>query len=114
VSDTDACTVFMCVQMSLRSLLMEDLSVEPDSKHRRIVVSSAVTGLEDKTLNHPPEFYSKSCPNLLNHRPITSRHGSLPDHLETETVYESFIDNKRRKSSEYNFLLLLFLVTKRQ
>lgn len=90
--------LLMCVQMSLRSLLMEDLSVEPDSKHRRIVVSSA-TGPEGKTLNHPPEFYSKSCPNLLNHQPIKSRHGSLPDHLETETVYESF-DNKRRKSSE--------------
>lgn len=91
--------LLMCVQMSLRSLLMEDLSVEPDSKHRRIVVSSAMTGPEGKTLNHPPEFYSKSCPNLLNHQPITSRHGSLPDRLGTETVYES-IDNKRRKSSE--------------
>jgi hypothetical protein len=85
--------------MSLRSLLMEDLSVEPDSKHRRIVVSYATTGPEGKTLNHPPEFYSKSCPNLLSHQPITRRHGSLPDHLGTETVYESF-DNKRRKSSE--------------
>ena len=88
----------MCVQMSLRSLLMEDLSVEPDSKHRRIVVSSATTGPEGKILNHPPEFYSKSCPNLLNHEPVKSRHGSLPDRLGTETVYE-FID-KRRKSSE--------------
>lgn len=85
--------------MSLRSLLMEDLSVEPDSKHRRIVVSSATMGPEGKTLNQPPEFYSKSCPNLLNHQPIKSRHGSLPDRLGTETVYE-FIDNKRRKSSE--------------
>lgn len=86
--------------MSLRSLLMEDLSVEPDSKHRRIVVSSAATGQEGKTLNHPQEFYSKSCPNLLNHQPIKSRHGSLPDLLETESVYESFIDTKRRKSGE--------------
>ena len=86
--------------MSLRSLLMEDLSVEPDSKHRRIVVSSAAAGPEGKIFNHPPEFYSKSCSNLLNHQPITSRHGSLPDHLETETVYESFSDTKRRKSSE--------------
>jgi hypothetical protein len=48
--------------MSLRALRMEDLSVGPDHKHRRIVVSSAATGEEGKTLNnHPPELYSKSC-----------------------------------------------------
>jgi hypothetical protein len=79
---------------------MEYLSVEPNSKHRRIVVSSAATEQEGKTLNHPPEFYSKSCPNLLNHQLIKHRHGSLPDLLETEAVYESFIDTKRRKSGE--------------
>ncbi|XP_069683777.1 intermembrane lipid transfer protein Vps13D isoform X2 [Periplaneta americana] len=86
------------IQMSLRSLLMEDLSVEPESKHRRLVVSSAAAELEDKLLNRPPEYYSKSCPNLLNHQPINNHHGSLPDHLETETVFGTFGHTRRRKS----------------
>ena len=88
---------------------MEDLSVEPDSKHRRIVVSSAAAEAEDKVLNRPPEFYSKSCPNLLNHEPIKNHYGSLPDHLETETVYGTFSSNKRRKSGE-RVVLGLYLV----
>lgn len=87
--------------MSLRSLLMEDLSVEADSKHRRIVVSSSAKESEVKFLNRSPEFYSKSCPNFLNHRPINNRHGSLPDHLETETVYGAFTNTARSKSGEY-------------
>lgn len=87
--------------MSLRSLLMEDLSVEPDSKHRRIVVSSSATEPEDKFLNRSPEFYSKSCPNFLSHQPINNRHGSLPDHLETETIYGTFTNTTRSKSGEY-------------
>jgi len=94
--------------MSLRSLLMEDLSVEPDSKHRRIVVSSAATEPEDKILNRPPEFYSKSCPNLLNHQPISNHRGSLPDHLETETVYGTFSNTKRRKSGNFQVFILFY------
>lgn len=87
--------------MSLRSLLMEDLSVEPDSKHRRIVVSSSAAESEDRILNRSPGFYSKSCPNFLNHQPINNRHGSLPDRLETETVYGTFISMTRSKSGEH-------------
>jgi hypothetical protein len=91
----------MYVQMSLRSLQMEDLSVEPNHKHRRIVVSSAAIGQEGKTLNNqPPEFCSKSCTNLLNCLPINSNHVSLPEHFETEAGYESFIGTKRRKLAE--------------
>ncbi|PNF41787.1 hypothetical protein B7P43_G02611, partial [Cryptotermes secundus] len=61
-------------------------------------MSSAATEVDDKILNRPPEFYSKSCPNLLNHQPIHSHHSSLPDHLETESVYGTFSNSKRRKS----------------
>ncbi|KAI5737130.1 hypothetical protein M8J76_010314 [Diaphorina citri] len=79
------------IQMSLRSLIMEDLLKEPDSKHRCIVVSN--TSCEPSLPPQPSAFLSTSCPDVSG--PVTTSQtllkpgltNSLPDHLETETVF---------------------------
>lgn len=68
------------VQVSLRSLLMEDLLQSPDSKHRSMVISSS-----PDTQNHRPgtSFSSRSCPNLIGlHVADECMTGSLPENLE--------------------------------
>ncbi|XP_063232383.1 intermembrane lipid transfer protein Vps13D [Bacillus rossius redtenbacheri] len=64
------------IQISLHSLLMEDLLRERDSRHRYIVVS-AVAAPERRA----GAVVSASCPDLACHRPACQLRGSLPDHL---------------------------------
>lgn len=87
--------------MSLHSITMEDLTKDPDSKHRMLMVSH--------TPQMPPKavFVSKSCPDFLTEHPgedlasISSLHfaknnyNSLPGQLNAEvslfvifTVYD--------------------------
>lgn len=69
------------IQVSLRSLLMEDLLRDPESKHRSMVVSSS-----PDTQNGRPGsvFSSHSCPNLIAlQRSEDGPTGSLPDNLES-------------------------------
>ncbi|XP_075234181.1 vacuolar protein sorting 13D [Lycorma delicatula] len=78
------------IQMSLRSLLLEDLLKPPDSKHRCIMTSVSNSAGSGPGISAPiPNFVSKSCPNLsnnLNQTVFIDMHNSLPDHLEAETV----------------------------
>ncbi|KAJ6645642.1 Vacuolar protein sorting-associated protein 13D [Pseudolycoriella hygida] len=68
------------VQVSLRSLLMEDLLQPPDSKHRSMVVSSSP---ETQYLRPGASFSSRSCPNLIGlHLADECVTGSLPENLE--------------------------------
>lgn len=68
------------ILVSLRTLVMEDLLKEPDSKYRYMMVSST-----SKQTWQPSWFVSRSCPNFI---PISTGQldeiprGSLPDHLE--------------------------------
>uniref|UniRef100_A0A8D8VB54 Vacuolar protein sorting-associated protein 13D n=1 Tax=Cacopsylla melanoneura TaxID=428564 RepID=A0A8D8VB54_9HEMI len=102
------------IQMSLRSLIMEDLLREPDSKHRCIVVSNISS--DPPLLAQPPTFLSTSCPDVsapVHVSQITLKPGltnSLPDHLETETVFgathvkKSVLNEKskeRRENTRY-------------
>lgn len=91
------------IEMSLRSLLMEDLLQPPDSKHRFLLVSSNGSDAGRSQYCDVPAFLSKSCPNLsfnssgasnflhenyhLRHH--QHHHGSLPDHLENESAFGS-------------------------
>lgn len=75
------------IQVSLRSLLMEDLSRPPDSKHRCMVQSS----MDANELPHGQCYLSRSCPDLINPGNnyglvLSPSRGSLPDHLETENI----------------------------
>lgn len=88
-------------QMSLRSLLMEDLLQPPDSKHRFLLVSSNGSEASRSQYCDGPAFVSKSCPNLSGNSSGTNNflnenylrrhqhHGSLPDHLENESAFVS-------------------------
>lgn len=77
------------VQVSLRSIFMEDLLQPEDAKQRAMVISSAG--------NDVPIGYScvsRSCPDTLAHpRMKGSSHGSLPDHLEAAKVYGMEVSN---------------------
>lgn len=71
------------VQVSLRSLLMEDLLQLPDSKHRAMVVSSSPDE-DDSRSSMRSDFSSRSCPNLNNvHLQGDCISGSLPENLES-------------------------------
>jgi vacuolar protein sorting-associated protein 13D len=80
------------MQVSLKSLLMEDLLRSVDSKHRIMVISSAQ---DNKGYRIRNSFISNSCPdlvNLLTNSEIAS--GSLPDNLNRKKV--NIFENKNR------------------
>lgn len=103
------------IEMSLRSLLMEDLLQPPDSKHRFLLVSSNGSDTGRNQYCDVPAFVSKSCPNLSgnfnsantfvhdnHHFRRHHHHGSLPDHLENESAFgssKSKVTQRQRKAA---------------
>ncbi|XP_043601959.1 vacuolar protein sorting-associated protein 13D isoform X2 [Bombus pyrosoma] len=81
------------IQVALRSLLMEDLLCPIGSRHRYMMQSSAPT--RAKLL----AGVSKSCPDFAFVQQIRSEfgRGSLPDRLETDTLYGTIPAHWRRK-----------------
>ncbi|XP_045474860.1 vacuolar protein sorting-associated protein 13D isoform X2 [Harmonia axyridis] len=78
------------IQVSLRSIYMEDLLQPQGSRQRAMMISSSGGDL-------PPNAscMSRSCPDITYNQfypaPI---HGSLPDHLETSTIFGMANNNK--------------------
>ncbi|CAG9832775.1 unnamed protein product [Diabrotica balteata] len=72
------------IQISLRSVLMEDLQQPEDSKHRIIVTSSANSDPSSSAASTA----SRSCPDVT-YPPYLRRasHNSLPDHLESNDIF---------------------------
>lgn len=70
------------IQISLKSILMEDLLQKEGSKQRDMVTSSA---MEETPLG--ATCVSRSYPNISHHYHWMPTHGSLPDHLETSKVF---------------------------
>lgn len=71
------------IQVSLRSIFMEDLLQPENTKQRAMVVSSSGNDAPQNSA-----CVSRSCPDVsyLTHFNSPS-HGSLPDHLETARVF---------------------------
>ncbi|XP_065212498.1 intermembrane lipid transfer protein Vps13D isoform X2 [Planococcus citri] len=94
VMQYDKCNQFeTAIQMSLQSLVMEDLQREPNSKYRYMMMSST-----DSSVCQPSvDFISSSCPDLLAFQScdaisnVGKLPSSLPDYLETETVFAGFM-----------------------
>ncbi|XP_033219342.1 vacuolar protein sorting-associated protein 13D isoform X2 [Belonocnema kinseyi] len=81
-------------QVSLRSLLMEDLLCPVGSRHRFMMQSSVPTRAR------LPVGVSKSCPDIAYmQRWRTDCSGSLPDRLETDTLYGAVPAHWRRNAS---------------
>lgn len=71
------------IQVSLRSIFMEDLLQPEDCKQRAMVISSS-----GKNIPAAYSCVSRSCPVDFEHSRVKSAsHGSLPDHLETAKVF---------------------------
>lgn len=80
------------IQVSLRSLLMEDLLRDVESKHRSMVVSSSP---ENQNGRPGSVFSSHSCPNLIAlQRSEDGPTGSLPDNLESGAGFMFLNANK--------------------
>lgn len=73
------------IQVSLRSILMEDLLQDPESKHRAMVISSSPAESDGRgSLRSGSSYASRSCPNLVGvHLLDDCISGSLPENLET-------------------------------
>ncbi|XP_056631377.1 intermembrane lipid transfer protein Vps13D [Diorhabda sublineata] len=73
------------IQISLRSIFMEDLQQPVNSRHRIIVTSTANN---ESTSSHSSA--SRSCPDVM-YPPYLRRasHNSLPDHLETYGIQDN-------------------------
>lgn len=70
------------LQVSLRSVTMEDL-LQPEKTKQRIMVVSSAGG----ELPNSSALVSTSCPDIHGYMPSKSfSNGSLPDHLETSRV----------------------------
>jgi vacuolar protein sorting-associated protein 13D len=82
------------LQISLRSVIMEDLLQPIDSKHR-IMVTSAND--EQQRLQTP--FLSNSCPDLTRQLDISASNfsNSLPDNLNQELGFKQFIKRQNLK-----------------
>lgn len=77
------------LQVSLRTLLMEDLLEDPESKHRAMVVSSSPIE-SNGSLRSSSSYTSRSCPNLVGvHLLDDCLTGSLPENLETLKGFNS-------------------------
>ena len=74
------------MQMALKGLLMEDLLLDENSTHRNLMESSACPPSLRRTAN-PTFNLSSSCPDLLNLRSSLSSAKSLPDRLDSRTVF---------------------------
>lgn len=78
------------LQVSLRSLLMEDLLQPPDSKHRSMLISSSP---ENQQLRPNSAYSSRSCPNLIGpHFLEDGVSGSLPENLESGAGFNIFLN----------------------
>lgn len=79
------------VQVSLRSLLMEDLLQDQDSKHRSMVISSSPSEPEGRgSLRSGNPYTSRSCPNLVGAQLLDDCiSGSLPENLEDTIGFTS-------------------------
>lgn len=89
------------LQVSLRSLLMEDLLQPPDSKHRAMLVSSSP---DSQQLRPNSAYSSRSCPNLIGpHFLDDGLTGSLPERLESGVGFSSYLNpnNARQQSMSW-------------
>lgn len=93
--------------MSLQSLVMEDLQHEPNSKHRFMMVSSVNAAEQQVNV----DFISTSCPDVSASyssdvsSQMSKMPSSLPDYLETETVFGGFVKRPRLYAGTLNINL---------
>ncbi|XP_055691450.1 intermembrane lipid transfer protein Vps13D isoform X2 [Lutzomyia longipalpis] len=84
------------IQVSLRSLLMEDLLQPIDSKNRTMVISSCA---EVQNLRPGSAFSSHSCPNLAGFPGFGADvTGSLPENLEGRAGFAAMVQQTSNKS----------------
>ena len=76
------------IQMALKGLLMEDLLLNEDSAHRNLMVSSACPPSLRRLTNFSSNI-SSSCPDLVSGKVNLSQASSLPDRLDTRTIFGS-------------------------
>lgn len=78
------------LQVSLRSLLMEDLLQSPESKHRSMLISSSP---DNQPFRPNSAYSSRSCPNLIGiHIPDDGVTGSLPENLECGAGFSNYLN----------------------
>ncbi|KAJ8964860.1 hypothetical protein NQ314_004578 [Rhamnusium bicolor] len=70
------------IQVSLRSIFMEDLLQPEGCKQRAMVISLAGGDAPPNT-----SCVSRSCPDVTYHPQLSPSRGSLPDHLETARIF---------------------------
>lgn len=89
------------LQVSLRSLLMEDLLQPPDSKHRAMLVSSSP---ENQQLRPNSAYSSRSCPNLIGpHFLDDGLSGSLPERLESGAGFNNYLNPNNVTQQTFNW-----------
>lgn len=90
------------LQVSLRSLLMEDLLQSPDSKHRAMLVSSSP---DNQQLRPNSAYSSRSCPNLIGpHFLDDGLTGSLPERFDGATGFSNYLHpNNNNPQQSFNW-----------
>jgi vacuolar protein sorting-associated protein 13D len=73
------------IQVTLHALDMEDLLLEPGSRHRHLMVSSG--NVEQTSPKSSKSFLSTSCPNSTILPPAPSMPSSLPSNLHKEHAF---------------------------
>ena len=95
------------LEIALKSLVMEDLQLDKSSKHRKLMTSISDDANNARNLmSHCTSGLSSSCPEGLQQRcdelggaRLGGGGASLPERLDTETVFGAAIESKLRAAA---------------
>ena len=95
------------LEIALKSLVMEDLQLDKNSKHRKLMTSISDDANNARNLmSHCTSGLSSSCPEGLQQRcdelggaRLGGGGSSLPERLDTETVFGAAIESKLRAAA---------------
>ena len=88
------------LELSLHSLVIEDLLQEPTSKHRNLMVSLAMEKPKLSPEGAESPYLSRSCPTSMIDIPTPSMPGSLPSNLnQPNMVWGNIPQTKQTKSA---------------
>ena len=91
------------VEVSLGSLVMEDLLLNNDSPHRKLATSVSKERREAPLFgNLVAPGLSSSCPELWYHQTNSNLGSSLPSNLDNEVLYNTTFVRRKDMSNKFN------------
>ena len=88
------------LEISLQSLVMDDLLQRPSSRHRHLMVSYSLDSLSSRLTNKSTMPISNSCPSHMVDLPKLDMPPSLPNSLHKDNVWDSVYEYRPQKNRQ--------------